>query len=374
MEIRNYTAESVTKGHPDKLADLIADSILDECLSQDANSRVAVEVMLTGKNVFIVGEITSLADVKYDEIAKQVIADVGYETKDLEIMVKVHKQSEDINQAVSKDDQGAGDQGIMYGYATEETLNFMPLAIDLAHRLTDRLTYVREQGILDYLLPDGKSQVTVQYKNGSFDGVKNVTISTQHKDGISMDNLREDIIDCVIGPVFANFDFNCTMEVLVNPSGRFVLGGFEADSGLTGRKLMVDSYGGIAHHGGGAFSGKDPSKIDRSGAYMARYIAKNIVGAGLAEQCEVAISYAIGQAEPTSLDVNTFYTGAVSDEMLKDAVLKTFDFRPKAIIEKLDLLQPVYSQTAVGGHFGKEYLMWEQLDKIDEIKKAILER
>ena len=330
------TAESVTSGHPDKLSDLIADSILDACLEQDPESRVACEVLLTKGKAIVAGEITTRATVDYFDIARTVIEDVGYSTKGMDFEVHIHTQSPDIAQGVFKEgEQGAGDQGIVYGYASDETLNFMPLSVELAHRLTERLEFCRVEGIIGGLLPDGKSQVSVEYENGR---------------DIPLDD---------------------ETELLINPSGIFVLGGFDADTGLTGRKLMVDSYGGLAHHGGGAFSGKDASKVDRSGAYMARYIAKNIVAAGLAGKCEVAIGYAIGRAEPTSLNITTFGTGKYADEKIKAAVLRVFDLKPHAIIEVLDLKQPVYAQTATGGHFGKEYLMWEQLNQTDELLVAM---
>jgi S-adenosylmethionine synthetase len=373
MEKRILTAESVTNGHPDKLADLIADTILDACLEQDTESRVACEVLLSDANVFVVGELSSSADVNCDALVREIIEEVGYDTSDLTIKIAFHRQSSDISQAVSKKEQGAGDQGIVFGYATSETLSFLPLPIELAHRLTDRLTYCREEGIIKGLLPDGKSQVSVLYKNGRLDRITSVLVSAQHEEWKTLDELTKDIKAKVIDFVFRDYAIEKDTEIIINPSGRFVLGGFKADSGLTGRKLMVDSYGPEAHHGGGAYSGKDASKVDRSGAYMARYVAKNIVAAGLAEKCEVAISYAIGKAEPTSVDINTFYTGTISEELIKKAVMKVFDFRPARIIEALDLKQPVFAQTAVGGHFGKEYLMWEQLNKVNELKAAVAE-
>ena len=373
MENRIVTAESVTSGHPDKLADLLADTILDACLEQDKDSHVACEVLISDVNVFVVGELLTSADVNYDALIREVIEEVGYDTSDLTIKVAFHKQSSDISQAVDRKEQGAGDQGIVFGYATNETLSLLPLSIELAHRLTDRLTFCREEGIIAGLLPDGKSQVSVAYKNGRVDRIKSVLISAQHEESKRIEELRKEIKENVIGFVFRDLTLDADTEVIINPSGRFVLGGFKADSGLTGRKLMVDGYGTEAHHGGGAYSGKDASKVDRSGAYMARYVAKNIVGAGLADKCEVAISCAIGKAEPTSIDINTFYTGAISEELIKRAVMKVFDFRPPQIIEALDLKQPVYAQTAVGGHFGKDYLMWEQLNKVNELKAAIAE-
>lgn len=372
MAIQIKTAESVTSGHPDKLADLIADSILDECLTHDPDSRVACEVMLTKGKVLIAGEITTKAEVDYAAIAQDVIEGVGYPTKDVQFEVCIHTQSPDIAGGVFKDkEQGAGDQGIVYGYATDETLDFMPLPVELAHRLTDRLEYCRTEGIIDGLLPDGKSQVSIEYKDGLFEGIKSITISAQHRNDKKPDILRQEIRKFVIDFVFRDFLLKEDVEILINPSGKFVLGGFDADTGLTGRKLMVDSYGGLAHHGGGAYSGKDASKVDRSGAYMARFIAKNIVAAELSKKCEVAIGYAIGRAEPTAVDIDTFHTGKVDEETLKLAVLKVFDMRPQEIIDELDLKSPVYAQTAVGGHFGKEYLMWEQTNKVQELRKAI---
>lgn len=368
---RIYTAESVTSGHPDKLADLIADSILDECLEQDADSRVAVEVMLTHDKCFIGGEITTKAKVDYEFIARATIAQVGYDPGRLEYEIHIHEQSADIANAVDRDEQGAGDQGIVYGYATTETLNSMPLSIELAHRLTDRLEQCRRKGIIKGLCPDGKSQVTVQFNGDRFDKIVSVLVSTQHETWKSLDDLTPEIRKKVIDYVFAEYDLT-DVEILVNPSGRFVKGGFDADTGLTGRKLMVDSYGGIAHNGGGAMSGKDASKVDRSGAYLARYIAKNIVAAGLAEKCEVALSYAIGIPQPTSIDINTFFTGVVNERLIEKAVERVFDLRVGKVIEVLDLKRPIYVQTAVGGHFGKEDFAWERTDKAQELKNAIM--
>lgn len=370
MTNRICTAESVTSGHPDKLADLIADSILDECLEQDANSRVACEVMLAHNKCFISGEITTKAEVDYEYIARSVMAQVGYNAANIEVEVRIHEQSPDISQAVSKEEQGAGDQGIVYGYASDETINLMPLAIELAHRLTDRLEECRVNGYIKGLRPDGKSQVSVQYRGDRFDKITSVIVSAQHTETKNLNELTEEIKQKVIGKVLADYDLTDT-EILVNPSDRFVLGGFEADTGLTGRKLMVDTYGGIAHHGGGAMSGKDASKVDRSGAYLARYIAKNIVAAKLAEQCEVALSYAIGIPKPTAVDINTFYSGSVNEKLIADAVKKVFDLSVGGAIEKLDLRSPVFAQTAVGGHFGKDFFAWELTDKAEELKKAV---
>ncbi|WP_251182739.1 methionine adenosyltransferase [Anaerocaecibacter muris] len=370
MTKRIYTAESVTSGHPDKLADLIADSILDECLEQDENSRVACEVMLAHNKCFISGEITTAADEDYEYIARSVMAQVGYDTTNIEVEVCVHEQSGDIAAAVDGTELGAGDQGIVYGYATNETENYMPLPIELAHRLTDRLEECRRKGIIKGLQPDGKSQVSVQYVGDKFDKITSVIVSAQHTEQKDFDVLKAEIRHNVIGYVLADYDLS-DAEILINPSGRFVLGGFEADTGLTGRKLMVDSYGGIAHHGGGAMSGKDASKVDRSGAYLARYIAKNIVAARLAEKVEVALSYAIGVPHPTAVDINTFYTGSVNEKFIAEAVAKVFDLSVAGAIEKLDLRRPVFAQTAVGGHFGKDYLAWENTDKAEALYGAI---
>ena len=370
MLVRKYTAESVTSGHPDKLADLIADSILDECLEQDKDSRVACEVMLAHNKCLISGEITTTAQVVYEYIACSVIAQVGYDVKDIEFEIKIHEQSQDISKAVGKEEQGAGDQGIVYGYATDETQNYMPLPIELAHQLTNRLEECRKNGVIMGLCPDGKSQVTVQYKGDRFDKITSVIVSAQHEADKNLDELAKEIKDKVIGKVFEKYNLK-DAEILVNPSGRFVIGGFEADTGLTGRKLMVDTYGGIAHHGGGAMCGKDASKVDRSGAYLARYIAKNIVAAGLAEKCEVALSYAIGVPEPTSVDINTFYTSLVNENILAEAVKKVFDLSVAGTIDKLDLTCSIYSQTAVGGHLGKDYFAWELTDKVEALNGAV---
>jgi len=370
MTKRTFTAESVTSGHPDKLADLIADSILDECLEQDENSHVACEVMLAHNKCFISGEITTKAKVDYEQIAKETIADVGYDADAIEYEVRIHEQSGDIAQAVGREEQGAGDQGIVYGYATDETLNFMPLPIELAHRLTDRLEECRVNGIIKGILPDGKSQVSIDYNGERFDKISSVIVSAQHEESKDLDELKTEIREKVIGKVLEEYDLTGA-EILINPSGRFVLGGFVADTGLTGRKLMVDTYGGKAHHGGGAMCGKDASKVDRSGAYLARYIAKNIVAAKLAEECEVALSYAIGVPTPTAIDVNTFYTGAVNEKIIIEAVKKVFDLSVGGTIEKLDLKRPVFKQTAVGGHFGKDFLAWELTDKAEELAKFI---
>lgn len=384
------TAESVTVGHPDKLSDYIADSILDACLKIDPNSRVACEVMLSGSKALIAGEITTNAKPDYAGIVKSVIESVGYNTDNLEIEVRIHEQSQDIAGAVFKQDeeQGAGDQGIVYGYACDESEEKMPLAIHLAHMLTNRLTLFREKNAIKGLRPDGKSQVSLIYdENDNVAGVKSVLISTQHDENVSQEELKKAITAIVIRPLFENYAFangipelliTDETEVLINPSGKFVLGGYEADTGLTGRKLMVDTYGGIAHHGGGAFSGKDPSKVDRSGAYMARYIAKNIVAAELATKCEVSISYAIGKAQPTSVNIETFGTSIDNDninDILREAVCKVFDLTPAGIIKTLDLKRPIYKRTATGGAFGWEEVgyPWEKTDKVGDLIQAVCE-
>ena len=369
---RIYTAESVTSGHPDKLADLIADSILDECLRQDENSHVACEVMLAHNKCFLGGEITTKAKVDYIQIAKEVISEVGYDAEAIEYESRIHEQSSDINGAVSKDEQGAGDQGIVYGYAIKETSNYMPLPITLANRLIRRLEECRKKKYIHGLLPDGKSQVSLEYFDDDQVDIVSVVVSAQHTEDNDIEELRKEIKTLVIDYVFDDYDLT-NAEIHINPSGRFVIGGFVADTGLTGRKIIVDTYGGRAHHGGGAFSGKDASKVDRSGAYFARYIAKNIIAANLADECEVTLSYAIGVPLPTSVDVNTFGTGIFADHKIAEAVKKVFDLRVGAVIEKLDLKCPVFAQTSVGGHFGKEYFLWENTDKIWALLDALAE-
>lgn len=373
MEKKIQTSESVTCGHPDKLCDQIADSILDECLKQDTNSRIAVEVLLTHDKCLIAGEITTAAHVDYIRTAKAVIRSVGYEPEGLDFECRIAQQSPDIAAALKGRELGAGDQGIVYGYATNETLNYMPLPIELAHRLTTRLEECREKGIIKGLLPDGKSQVSVEYNGNRFSKIAAVLISAQHEEGKNTDELKEDIRSKVLERVFAEYDLTDT-DVCINPSGRFVLGGYEADTGVTGRKLMVDTYGGLAHHGGGAMSGKDCSKVDRSGAYLTRYIAKNIVAAGLAERCEVSLSYAIGRPKPTMINIDTFYTGIVGESILRDAVEQVFDLSVKGAIKTLELKAPLFAQTAVGGHFGRNGFAWENTDKTEELKHAVFAR
>ena len=369
-----FTSESVTEGHPDKVCDQIADAILDALLAQDPGSHVACEVTAVTDGVHIFGEITSRAQVDYEAIARKTIAEIGYtkpghgfDAQSCRILVELHQQSPDINMGVEKADtaeNGAGDQGMMFGYACNETDCLMPLPIELAHRLTLRLAAVRKDGTLSYLLPDGKAQVTVEYLDGKPLRVDAVVVSTQHEDWVSMEQLRKDILAQVITPVIPAGMLDENTKYFINPTGRFCVGGPAGDSGLTGRKLIVDTYGGYARHGGGSFSGKDPSKVDRSGAYMARYLAKNVVAAGLADKCEIQISYAIGVAQPVSLLVDTFGTGRIPEEQIRNLILDTTDLRPSAIIEKLSLRTPFYRNTASYGHFGSNTgnLPWEQTE------------
>lgn len=350
------TAESVTLGHPDKLADYIADSILDECLMQDPNSRVACEVLIAHDTLVIAGEITADAELNSAEVAEKAIRRAGYEPP-RRIYRDIVEQSYDISDAVDGgEEQGAGDQGIVYGYATDETLSRLPLATDLAHRLTDAMMQLIGYG------PDGKAQVTVAFTDsGDFSHVDSVLVSIQHPEDATADEIRAAVLNNVIKPAIGELLTDQT-EIIINPSGRFVLGGFEADAGITGRKLMVDTYGGLAHHGGGAMSGKDPSKVDRSGAYMARYVANTIVQSRLATKCEVSIAYAIGKPQPTMVEVNTFGSGEYPDSTITEAVKKTFDFTPAGITEKLNLKHIRYAQTAARGHFGAEKgLPWERV-------------
>ncbi len=371
-----FTSESVTEGHPDKLCDRIADRILDELLKQDQFSRCACEVTAEPGAVHIMGEITTLARVDYEEIARQVIRETGYTRPEYgfddkcDITVSVHQQSGDIAMGVNnayddKNEIGAGDQGMMFGYACNETDDKMPLAISFAHRLTQHLTYLRKDEILPYLRPDGKSQVTVEYREGIPARVEAVVISAQHDPDIDIEvlrvDLRENLIEAVIPPELMDE----RTKIYINPTGRFVQGGPAADTGLTGRKIIVDTYGGYARHGGGAFSGKDATKVDRSGAYMARWLAKHIVASGLADKCEIQISYAIGVAQPVSVFVDTFGTGKVSDHIIEGWLLSCVDLRPQAIIIRLGLHRPLFAKTAAYGHFGRMIFPWEQLD--DEI-------
>ena len=376
-----FTSESVTEGHPDKVCDQIADAILDALLEQDPRSHVACEVTAITDGIHIFGEITSKAVVDYEAIARRTVREIGYvkpghgfDADSCRITVDLHQQSPDINMGVEKADalnNGAGDQGMMFGYATAETGNLMPLPIELAHNLTMRLAYVRKAGMVPYLLPDGKAQVTVEYRDGAPIRVDAVVVSSQHEEDVTMEQLRQDIMDTVIRPVIPEEMLDENTKYFINPTGRFAIGGPAGDSGLTGRKLIVDTYGGYARHGGGAFSGKDPSKVDRSGAYMARYLAKNVVAAGLARKCEIQIGYAIGVAQPVSVSVDTFGTGTIGDDEIRDLILNTVDLRPAAIIEKLRLRTPFYRNTASYGHFGANTrdLPWEQTDLTEAWKK-----
>lgn len=374
-----FTSESVTEGHPDKIADQISDAILDEILAQDPYGRVACESLVTTGLVVIAGEITTTARVNYARVARQVISDIGYtrakygfDAETCGVVVSLDTQSPDI--ALGVDQGGAGDQGMMFGYACRETPEYMPLPIQLAHRLTRRLAEVRKSGQMAYLRPDGKSQVTVGYQAGRPVYVDTVVISAQHSDAVSNETIREDVIERVIKPVVPPewIDERRT-RFLVNPTGRFVVGGPMGDAGVTGRKIIVDTYGGAAPHGGGAFSGKDPTKVDRSASYLARYIAKNVVAAGLADRCLIQIAYAIGVAEPVSLYVNTYGTGQVDEQKIERAIRDVFDLRPRQIIEALDLRRPIYRATAAYGHFGRSEpsFTWERVDRVQELQQAL---
>lgn len=368
------TAESVTEGHPDKLCDTIADAVVDACLTQDAAARVACEVMATAGKIIAAGEITAAKIPDIPATICRTVREAGYGGSDYEVEVITHEQSPDIAEAVcGGTETGAGDQGILYGFACDETKELLPLPVVLAHRLTRLLTDTRRQGIIPGLRPDGKAQVSVEYRSGVPYRVAAVVVSCQHEEELPLPELRRDILRHVIRPAMQELPLDEHTEVLVNPSGRFVQGGFEADTGLTGRKLMVDTYGGLVPHGGGALSGKDGTKVDRSGAYMARYIAKNIVAAGLAEKCEIQLSYAIGVAHPTSIMVDTFGTGKLHDDKLVEIIRENFDLRPAGIIKMLDLRRPIYKQTASYGHFGRTDvdLPWEKLDKVDLLKKYL---
>ena len=385
-----FTSESVTEGHPDKMADQISDSILDAILAQDPNGRVACETLVTTGQVHVVGEVSTDCYVDIPKIIRQTVKEIGYtnaeygfDYKTCGILVSLDEQSPDIAQGVDKalearegemdeaEAVGAGDQGMMFGYATNETPEFMPLSIALAHRLSRRLTEVRKNGTLPYLRPDGKTQVTVVYEDGKPVGVDTIVISTQHDNDVTLEKIRQDLIEQVIKPVVPAELMNDTTKIFVNPTGKFVIGGPQGDSGLTGRKIIVDTYGGWARHGGGAFSGKDPTKVDRSAAYAARYVAKNIVAAGLADKCEIQLAYAIGVAHPVSVMVETFGTEKVATDKIEALVKANFDLRPAGIIKMLDLRRPIYKQTAAYGHFGRTDvdLPWEHTDKADDLRK-----
>ena len=379
-----FTSESVSEGHPDKVADQISDAILDAILAQDPTARVAAETLCNTGLVVLAGEITTNANVDYIQVARNTLREIGYDNTDYGIdykgcavLVAYDKQSPDIAQGVDKAhddglDQGAGDQGLMFGYACDETTELMPLPIHLSHRLVERQSQLRRDGRLNWLRPDAKSQVTLRYVDGKPDSIDTVVLSTQHDEEISLEKLREAVIEEIIKPVLPKHLINGAINFLVNPTGRFVIGGPQGDCGLTGRKIIVDTYGGAAPHGGGAFSGKDPSKVDRSAAYAGRYVAKNVVAAGLASKCLIQISYAIGVAKPTSVMVSTFGTGKISDEKIAQLVSEHFDLRPKGIVKMLNLLRPIYRKTAAYGHFGREEpeFTWEQCDKAPVLRAA----
>ena len=371
-----FSSESVTEGHPDKIADQISDSVLDSILAQDKNARVACETIVTTGMALIAGEITTDCYVDIPTIARGVIKKIGYDHseygfdyKTCAILTAIDKQSPDIAMGVDKD--GAGDQGMMFGFATKETEQLMPLPISLAHDLTRRLSFLRNDGVLPYLRPDGKAQVSVRYENGKPIAVDAVVISTQHDDKVDEGQIENDLKAHLIPQMIPAEMLSESTKILINPTGRFVIGGPQGDAGLTGRKIIVDTYGGFYSHGGGAFSGKDPTKVDRSGSYFARYVAKNIVAAGLAEKVGIQIAYAIGIADPVSIMVEAFGTSKLSDEQLTKLVREVFDFRPRAIIEKLNLLQPIYAKTAAYGHFGRKDVEfpWEKIDQVEQLTK-----
>lgn len=393
-DIRYFTSESVTEGHPDKICDQISDAILDDLLKQDRSSRVAVETLVTTGLVHVAGEITTEGYAEIPDIVRAKLLEIGYNSSEIGfdgnscgVSVSIGKQSPDIAMGVDRssevrnfegesdyDMQGAGDQGLMFGFACNETQQLMPLPIKLAHSLAERLAEVRHQGIIDFLRPDGKTQATVGYENAVATSVSTIVVSTQHNPGIAHNEIVKAVTDLVIAPVLAafNFDYKET-QILVNPTSQFVIGGPQGDAGLTGRKIIVDTYGGYSRHGGGAFSGKDPSKVDRSAAYATRWVAKNVVAAGLAEKVEIQVSYAIGRARPLAVYVETFGTETVDSKLIEKAISEVFDLRPAAIIEALDLLRPIYGKTSTYGHFGRELpeFTWEKTDRIEDLRTAV---
>ena len=392
MSGRLFTSESVTEGHPDKMADQISDAILDDLLAQDPTSRVAVETMLTTGQIHVAGEVTTSGFADVMALVRQVVNEIGYDSSEkgfdgnsCGISVSIGAQSPDIAQGVDDafeervsgsadplDRQGAGDQGLMFGYASDDTPELMPLPITIAHRLAEQLTSVRKSGQMDYLRPDGKTQVTIEYDGDRPVRLDTVVVSSQHAEHIDLDKqLAPEVRANVVEPILARFDIDATdFKLLVNPTGKFVVGGPMGDAGLTGRKIIVDTYGGMARHGGGAFSGKDPSKVDRSAAYMARWVAKNIVASGLADICELQLAYAIGYPEPVSIWVDAMGTAKIPEEKIAEAVRQVFSFKPANIVKQLDLLRPIYRQTTNYGHFGKADLPWEQIDKVEDLREA----
>jgi S-adenosylmethionine synthetase len=380
MAIQLFTSESVSEGHPDKIADQISDAVLDAILAQDKHARVACETYVKTGMVLVGGEVTTSAWVDIEELTRQTVREIGYTHSDMgfdadscAVLNAIGKQSPDINQGVDRaraEDQGAGDQGLMFGYASDETDVLMPAPITYSHRLVKKQADLRKSGELSWLRPDAKSQVTFAYENNQIVGIDAVVLSTQHCDSVSTDDLREAVLEHIIKPVLPEKWLTKQTKFHINPTGRFVIGGPMGDCGLTGRKIIVDTYGGMARHGGGAFSGKDPSKVDRSAAYAGRYVAKNIVAAGLAKRCEIQISYAIGVAEPTSINAETFGTGVISDTALTQLIREHFDLRPYGLIKMLDLEKPIYQASAAYGHFGRDEFPWENTDRAEILKQA----